>query len=378
MGQDIRMGLLKPGLIGLILLTFYVTGGRFAASASTSALPTTWRESVAEYLVRQGIVEVKTIPPGDYFVRASAAELNGDETLNRLWRAVTDLHRLPGFAGAEISPLDLLVTYADETLTRVKEFSLDPGRTFAFRPAGAEYAGAAAMVENFAAQISGLVRAGFNPQAAVSFADVQREKSFILRQSEAGRKIRIAGVQSPLEKLIAATAEKAFAELGYKLVKAYFWGSRVMPRTEVARLDRRFVQPLAVGGEPISRVRSGGFTKASDLELWFLVLPVTDPGRVTGEWLENLGNELSTVVQGKIQRLTRQVTFDSSTIVVLPPAAAPADLARGEYFKIIQDHNINDHQRYLSPEQFASFFPANTDSNADADDDAGCEALFAE
>lgn len=221
------------------------------------------KESVADYWFRTRILQQDPDTKA-VLMDEQACEDNKSE-LELIWENIST---------KLMSPFKTLVTYADRYKTRVESAACDESQA-----CGTAYEGAScskAYIKASIPEIDHTLKDGYEP-VSLKFADVQ-SRPFVEKITLAGEAVRLCGIDQDVESLILDHLFRHVRANGLSPLHLYYFGSRVMPRSEVIQRDqeRAKTMPISDDGVMKNAVRIQGMTLISDLEMMVLVSAQTE------------------------------------------------------------------------------------------------------
>lgn len=216
------------------------------------------QETFAEYLFRYKVLSTKD---GTLAIReAEYAENLSD--LERLWK---NMKRL----GVQ-SPLRARVCYA-------APYEVDPFKVMkgiAVQKSDDLYKSATSVrnyIELSIGEIQEALSEGYR-ESSLAFEQTQQRKDFIERITLTNEAVRVCGITKDIEQHVVEKLKTYLAENGMTPLEMFFFGSRVMPRTELIVRDPLLDGVLPVAGRGVMKntVRISGLTRISDLEIMLI------------------------------------------------------------------------------------------------------------
>lgn len=311
------------------------------------------RESVAEYFLRHLILHIDSKDLTSVHFDRDIQKVALEKNQLQIWSAYRELFK----KGIEANAFNLFVRYADPEMTTISEVSYeptiqDPRRRIQSKESIPE------MVEEFASQISKVLKSGYFPYKATFFEEVQKNSQYVSRKNVAGRDLRIAGVTESYEQFLTHHLRNELQKKGFELVEAYYFGSRVMTRDVLLKMDPKMVGflDLSKGVLKKNQVREGGLTSVSDIELFLVVKPLENAKPMADEVRDAFQLELRDQVREALNARTRRYSLGMKILFV------PQDFSRSEYFSSIQEDLMKTKSWRISPEQYVRFYPTNFQS----------------
>ena len=216
-------------------------------------------ESVADYWFRTLILQQK--PKTNRVVVDEKATLENQSELALLWEKISQRIR---------SPLKTFIHYVDGYKTHIASVFQEPlvaGKEDAYRDVSStnEY------IAKAIPEIDETLSHGYKP-TTLNFEEVQK-LPFIKRTTLAGEEVRLCGIDQEVENLILENLDKHLASHGLVKLHSYYFGSRVMPRSEVVKRDPSMASSLPINDDGLVKnaVRIKGLTHISDLEMLVIV-----------------------------------------------------------------------------------------------------------
>jgi hypothetical protein len=212
-------------------------------------------ETLADYLFRYNILE-RNLQTDNITINNQAASENNRD-LSRIVKEITE-HKL-------YSPLLVNVCYQDHCKTQLAAIKY-PDCQSSHVPCEAPLTTHRYL--NYAAsEITDKLENEYRP-TVLKFEEAQQD-CFMKRKTLAGEEIHVCGVTREFENLIVSNVVDELENHQMNIIKIYFFGSRVMPRSEVLRRDPSLVGnlPILDDGVVKNAVRIKGPTKISDLEI---------------------------------------------------------------------------------------------------------------
>jgi hypothetical protein len=215
-------------------------------------------ESVADYWFRTKILQQE--PDTKNIVIDQQACQDNQNELGLLWDNISE---------KLMSPLRTFVHYVDRFKTTIA--SVTTPRT---AEPEAAYQGIVSAKEYVAAAIPEIrqkLAQGYEP-TSLNFSEVQK-LPFVKKITLAGEEVHLCGIDSVIENLIIENLFKHLREHGLAPLHLYYYGSRVMPRSEVVKRDQRVGATMPINDDGVMKnaVRIKGLTHISDLEMMVLV-----------------------------------------------------------------------------------------------------------
>ncbi|MCA9507403.1 MAG: hypothetical protein KC505_03155 [Myxococcales bacterium] len=175
---------------------------------------------------------------------------------------------------------------------------------------------------------------------SLTWQEVQ-ETSFIKRETLSNEQVRICGMTEKIEELLLSHLIKHLKANKIDVQHMYYFGSRVMPRTEVLKRDKRLLGKLPINDNGVVKnsVRIKGFTAISDLEIALLF---------SGErlFLESELKEIFHQFKQNFETEFREFPVSLKFIQMTKNEAGE------EPFQIIYRHYSNERNKLLSKYQF--------------------------
>lgn len=202
-----------------------------------------------------------------------------DENLIKVLEAWNEMARFSNRHNLETSIFSLFVSYKDPTKVVVDKVVVEPGPTF-FKGPNSPVSGVEELVEILASQMSSALKLPQYPLLVTDYNDAQDDETNILRHNVLGEPLRVVGINQEFEDFLLDVVKTELNSLGYQLDYAWFYGSRVLPRTlAVERFGPQIKAlglelPTKTGHISLDSVREGGLTKLSDIEVLLMTSPL--------------------------------------------------------------------------------------------------------
>lgn len=261
------------------IILFCLTGGQAVAQTEQKEAQT--KETMAEFLLRRHVLLVD-YQAGTVALSPYLATYNTTASIfKELWEHIES-------CGALTSPLEMKVFYADSDMNRIRTVTCGKSIWSAslYRDL-AEYLHASrACLEHSISFMAGNIK-------TVGFQEAQ-QSDFLGKQTVMGEYVRVYGLTPALETMIVGKI-RAFAKQHHlHIQKLFYYGSRVMPRSEVVKRDPALNGrlPIIEHGNSKSVIRVGGYANVSDLEIALVVNENKHVKQHAKEWKQELKQEI--------------------------------------------------------------------------------------
>ena len=246
-----------------------------------------------------------------------------NKNLMKVLAAWNELAKLSALHQMEASIFSMFVTYTDHTMVEIDKVVVEPGPVF-FEGSGGPVGSGEELVDVLSSQMSKALRLPQYPVQETDYHRAQNDEANILRHNVLGEPLRVVGISEEFEQFLLTSVQQELTQAGYQLDYAWFYGSRVLPRTlAVERFGPQIEAlglslPTKTGHISLNSVREGGLTKLSDIEVLLMTSPLKDipeNQRVPEE-------AVMPMVRSTLNQLTRQFHIGLKVINV---AETPAD-----------------------------------------------------
>ena len=244
---------------------FYVVAISVAVSQPSHSLndiKTDNRESIADYWFRTHVVEEE--PVHHALVINEKACVDNQEELDSIWQSIS----------AKVqSPLKSFVEYVDQCKNRIASvFSPAecPDKNYKNVSCSNDY------IKASLPEIRETMNTGYKP-TSMAFDETQT-KPYLLRQTLAHEEVRLCGIDEHVQSLILTHLFDHLRSRELSVLHLYYFGSRVMPRSEVIKRDPAVAATMPINDDGVIKnaVRIKGLTHISDLEVMVLVTATQD------------------------------------------------------------------------------------------------------
>lgn len=304
-------------------------------------------ESVAEYMLRQLILHINHKNLTEVLFDRNLDEASKEKNQLKIFRAIQEIRQshLPA------NSFNTFVRYKDAHKTEIAEIVYE--LPISKQAAEAPPKDIPAMIGEIAQEISRTLKSGHYPLKTISYRDVQKNHQNILRPNMAGRNVRVAGVDQNYEDFILKNVQQDLAKKGFELVEAYYFGSRVMTRVELLKIEPAMSENLSLkkGQIPKNVVREGGLTNTSDLELFLVVKPLSTQPDIALDILDEFQLDLRDQIRAELNKISREYSLGMKVLVVKKDSQAK------EHFTAIQHELVTKKNWLSSPEQYSRFYP---------------------
>lgn len=215
-------------------------------------------DNIAEFLLRNHIVKLRSDGHG-FFVNEKGVEEKKEE-LGWLWR------KLKGHT--DVPALSLRINYDDPYMAHPHELLeeiTDSPKLLKPVLSLEKY------LERTVSELNEHVARGYKAKT-LTFEQAQRT-GFIKRETLAHEYVRVVGVSEEIETLLLTKLNEVLQKYNSKPLNIFYYGSRVMPRSEVVKRDPELKKKIPIHDDGVVKnsVRIKGMTKISDLELIALI-----------------------------------------------------------------------------------------------------------
>jgi hypothetical protein len=225
-------------------------------------------ETVAAFLIRQDVFEVNKDGSG-----LRALPITSQKTqvaLNKVGAAIEKMLRLQregSVPAVSLSPNNIMVTYDDEFQTRVKDVILvDLGPSASKSTEFLPIKTMADYLSYSLQRMNGYLKEGLADIHSVTFAEAQKDSRSLMGRTQKGDDLRVYGLT---DEILVYVTNEIRQTLDDPQAKLYFYGSRVMPRTEVIKRDDEARKRWDLFDDGVNKesIRTSGITRLSDLDV---------------------------------------------------------------------------------------------------------------
>lgn len=261
------------------MILFCLTGWQVVAQTEQKEAQT--KETMAEFLLRRHVLLV------DYQANIVAlspylASYNTTVSIfKELWEHIES-------CGALTSPLEMKVFYTDTNMNRIHTVTCGKSIWSAslYRDLTDYLQASRAYLERNLGFMASNVK-------TVGFQEAQ-QSDFLGRQTVMGEYVRVYGLTPALETMIVGQIKQFAQQHHFYIQKLFYYGSRVMPRSEVVKRDPALngCLPIVEHGNSKSVIRVGGYVNVSDLEIALVVNENKNVKQHAKEWRQELKQEI--------------------------------------------------------------------------------------
>lgn len=220
------------------------------------------RESIADYWFRTHVVEEE---PGNHAVVINEkACVDNKEELDSIWNSISSKVQ---------SPLKSFVEYVDQCKNRIAAvFTANEAKDGCYQNVSCSNDYIKASLTEICQTISN----GYKP-TSMAFDETQT-KPYLVRQTLAHEEVRLCGIDEHIQSLILTHLFDHLRSRDLSVLHLYYFGSRVMPRSEVVKRDESVAATMPINDDGVIKnaVRIKGMTHISDLEVMVLVTATND------------------------------------------------------------------------------------------------------
>ncbi|MBX2986869.1 MAG: hypothetical protein KF802_03140 [Bdellovibrionaceae bacterium] len=302
-------------------------------------------ETLAEFFFRYRVYSLDGQSGEAIISRLAKDVLTHDARVRQVMKATMEMIRAiqqdPSI-GLSLSPHNIMVSYADDSRSQVKavtliDVGLGPRAGRRYR----DFTHEMQYLEEGLSSVNMDMRLGRDHLKKRTFHQVQEDRRQLKGVNVAGRELRVAGLTSEVHTLLMGTiAEVLRRRPGLSLRGGFFYGSRVMPRSEV-NAQSGTQMPVADDGVQKNSVREGGLTTISDLETLVLL---DAPRELSYDELNDIRTEFRQKFTARFMGFPIGIRFFSK----------PADAAYATDFDWVKA--IQAERQYIpAPEQYLEF-----------------------
>ncbi len=303
-------------------------------------------DSFAEFLLRHLFLWIESNDLTTVRVHRPPGDIESDLNIRRV---LAEIRKISSWSSARITPFNIFVQYTDREKTTVSKVFLKQdihGDHLAIDPQDSPEK----VVIETAGIVSEVLASGRYLIQGTDFTKAQSDSSSVLMENEAGRSLRIFGVDGDFRDFLIDHLRKSLNSIGFEMQEGYFFGSRVMTRDRVLELD-----PTLEGNLPLTRgklvknkIRERGLTNISDLEMLLIIREIKPTSGNAQSKLVDEEMRIRQIVRTHLNAQTRRFPFGLKIMI------DQGDQLPG--FKLIQSRLGSQADWLLSPEQFVRFY----------------------
>jgi hypothetical protein len=225
-------------------------------------------DTFATFLIRHQLAEVmkdgvtvRRLPP------KTSTSLAALKVVGQAIEEILKAQREGAAPAISLSPNNIMISYVDELKSIVSGVHLvDLGPS----TDKLEIFNALQTMDDYVTfsvgRMTGYIAEGLADVGTVSFAQAQAAEDSLTGRTLTGEKLKIYGLTGPVLETLRSSLRLALRDNALEL---YFYGSRVMPRTEVIKRDAvaRAKWPVHDDGVRKDSIRISGITRHSDLDV---------------------------------------------------------------------------------------------------------------